>query len=66
MRISVLAALMLPALAMPLAGCPSTLQTAGKAMVQGTGYAKLCGLGGGHYNAAPNGSCPDFLAAKGD
>lgn len=52
--------------ALLLAGCTGALQTANKAMVQGTGYANLCALGGGHYSAAPNGSCPDFLASKGD
>lgn len=52
--------------AMLLAGCTAPMATANRWMVQGTGYAKLCELGGGKYDAHPNGSCPDFLAAKGD
>lgn len=51
--------LVVAALCLAMAACSSPV---GRSFVQGEWYAKACDVGGGTYNAAPNGSCPDFLA----
>lgn len=40
-----------------LSGCAA----ATKYLVQGGPYKSLCESQGGTYDAAPNGSCPDFI-----
>lgn len=43
--------------ALTLAACKGDV---GKAFIQGQWFERACAAGGGHYDARPNGSCPDF------
>lgn len=47
-------------MALSLSGCAG----ATKYFVQGGPYVGICEAGAGHYNNAPNGSCPDFMTSQ--